>query len=657
MKTLFAALFLLVALPGASAAQTWRVAVDYCYNYWYLGDYEIHCDVNVSDSDGWVSFVGSATNPLLSPDGKRVAFLSFDALAPTSLIVANLEDGTQTTVTNGAFPVAWSADSQRMAFVSWTSTGTAALHIANADGTGLTQVPTGTAFRGYPTWSRDGRLAFVCEVEAGNRDICSINSDGTGFTRLTTSAAEDAYPAFSPDGSRIAFVTNQFTPGELAWELAILNGDGTVSRLGAGVYGGPVWSPDGSRIAFTPSGGGIGCEADGRICYFSSSAVNVDGTGLTWFAGGANPSWALSPRASSPSAEFTAACPAFACTFDASPSRGSIVSFAWRFGDGTTGAGLLPTHIYATLGSFTVELTVVDHTGARSSASHTVNVTNIPPVALFTATCTGLTCTLDGSSSRDPDGQIASYYWRFGDGVTGSGRVVSHTFADGGIHTVSLTVTDTNGAMATEGLSLTLNWPPVATFVTSCSGLECIFDGRDSADSDGAIVDYLWNFGDGSTSEFGGGGDSGKKVTHVYPATGTYRVVLTIRDNSNATATYSSTVTLPGVHIGDLDGASNPNRSSWSASVTVVVHDDAHRPVVNAAVTGSWSGSPGVSRSCTTSVSGACTITSDALPNSAGSSTTFNVSSVVAGAAFYDAARNHDVDGGTNGTTVTVRRR
>ena len=282
MKTFFSALFLILALPWGSAAQNvvGRLAVDDCYNLWFLDDYEIRCDVIVFDPDVWSMSVGSGSDPALSPDGKRVVFSASrpDVFALTDLIVVNLEDGTRTTVTDRGRSPAWSADGQRIAFVTTTSTGTFELHVANADGTGLRQITSGTGFRGLPTWSPDGRLAFNCEVETGNFDICSINSDGTGFARLTTFAGSDGQPAFSPDGSRIAFVTNQFTEGT----LAILNGDGTVSQLGAGVYGySPAWSPDGSRIVFEDSYFGGACPADGRICYGRISAVYVDGTGLT----------------------------------------------------------------------------------------------------------------------------------------------------------------------------------------------------------------------------------------------------------------------------------------------------------------------------------------------------------------------------------------
>ena len=573
MKTFFSALFLILALPWGSAAQNavGRLAVDDCYYVWPLEDYEIRCDVIVFDPDVWGIRVGSGMDPALSPDGKRVVFAANirpDIFALTDLIVVNLEDGTRTKVTDRGRSPAWSADGQRIAFVTTTSTGTFELHVANADGTGLRQITSGTGFRGFPTWSPDGRLAFTCEVETGNFDICSINSDGTGFARLTTFAGSDGQPAFSPDGSRIAFVTNQFTEGT----LAILNGDGTVSQLGAGVYGSsPAWSPDGSRIAFEDSYGGGACPADGRICYSHVSAVYVDGTGLTPIASGANPSWALSPGGFPPTPQFTAACTALACTFDASESwdDGSIVSFAWRFGDGTTGAGLAPTHVYAAPGSFAVELTVVDDSGARGSVSRTVDVTDgttLPPVASFTAECNGSTCTFDASSSWDPDGQIASYNWNFGDGTDGFGH----------------------------------------------------------------------------------------HVTHTYAAAGTYDVTLTVTDHHGATSAWTASVTvLAVVHIGDLDGAKDVQKKSWIASVNITVHDGGHRAAVNARVDGLWSS--GDSGSCFVDSHGTCIIATY-IPISK-PSVTFTVESVSLVTATYDAARNHDIDGETNGTSITVTRR
>jgi PKD repeat protein len=71
---------------------------------------------------------------------------------------------------------------------------------------------------------------------------------------------------------------------------------------------------------------------------------------------------------------------------------------------------------------------------------------NTPPHASFTVACTGLSCSFDGTGSADSDGTIQAYSWEFGDGATGSGKTVSHTYARPGSYTVSLTVTDNAGA-------------------------------------------------------------------------------------------------------------------------------------------------------------------------------------------------------------------
>jgi PKD repeat protein len=80
---------------------------------------------------------------------------------------------------------------------------------------------------------------------------------------------------------------------------------------------------------------------------------------------------------------------------------------------------------------------------------------NQPPVASFTYNCTELLCDFDASGSSDPDGNISSFVWDFGDGNTGSGVTLSHTYSEG-TYTVVLTVTDIEGASATESQQIFL---------------------------------------------------------------------------------------------------------------------------------------------------------------------------------------------------------
>lgn len=88
---------------------------------------------------------------------------------------------------------------------------------------------------------------------------------------------------------------------------------------------------------------------------------------------------------------------------------------------------------------------------------------NQPPTASFTHVCNGLTCTFDGSGSTDPDDGIASWAWDFGDGTSGSGSAVSHTYPAGGAYPVQLTVTDVAGASDVATGSVTPAEPPATT--------------------------------------------------------------------------------------------------------------------------------------------------------------------------------------------------
>jgi subtilisin family serine protease len=80
-----------------------------------------------------------------------------------------------------------------------------------------------------------------------------------------------------------------------------------------------------------------------------------------------------------------------------------------------------------------------------------------PPTASFTKSCNRGKCTFDASASTDDKG-VASYAWNFGDGTTASGGSslvqVAHTFTTAGAYTVTLTITDSAGQIATKSLAL-----------------------------------------------------------------------------------------------------------------------------------------------------------------------------------------------------------
>lgn len=145
---------------------------------------------------------------------------------------------------------------------------------------------------------------------------------------------------------------------------------------------------------------------------------------------------------------------------------GSITSWQWDFGNGTTSTERNPTHRYRKKGTFTVTLRVTDDDGLAAEAKKEIQVVNLPPKAFFAfepgEPQAGQEVTFNASGSEDPDGEIVRYAWDFdGDGVADvEGAKVTWTFASEGFHVVSLTVTDNDGATDHTSLKVEVSSPP-----------------------------------------------------------------------------------------------------------------------------------------------------------------------------------------------------
>jgi PKD repeat protein len=150
----------------------------------------------------------------------------------------------------------------------------------------------------------------------------------------------------------------------------------------------------------------------------------------------------------------------------------------------------------------------------------------------------------DASASAD-DGQIVSYSWSFGDGDSGSGRVVSHTYELAGTYLVTLTVTDDRGqrtSSAPTPVTITAAANPVASFTVSPTdpraGTPLVFNAASSTVPTGrTITGFNWEFGDGTVAE-------GPAPHHSYAVAGTYTVTLVVTDNTGRKGVASRTVTV-----------------------------------------------------------------------------------------------------------------
>ncbi|MCI2430732.1 PKD domain-containing protein [Candidatus Acetothermia bacterium] len=144
----------------------------------------------------------------------------------------------------------------------------------------------------------------------------------------------------------------------------------------------------------------------------------------------------------------------------------------------------------------------------------------------------------------DPDGEIQSVFWNFGDGKTSPENSPVHTYAKGGSYTVELTVTDRGGAKASARLKFSINQEPLvyatarvqdapdgvpSKFISGEPPLAVEFSSAGTRDPDGKIASLSWSFGDGQFSDE-------PNPTYIYTEPGTYDVVLAVVDDRGTTA-------------------------------------------------------------------------------------------------------------------------
>jgi PKD repeat protein len=671
-----------------------RLAYDRCFQAIGENGWETQCEVRINDG-GTTWAIAGGLNPAWSPDGLRIAFdgngyiQTFNradgtflnltdgfayASSPSwsrdgrigfvgflgdsvngyrqGLFVMNADGSDLTHLTDNAGSFAWAPNGAAIAFAR-TIDGVPELYRMNADGSNQARLTYGAGLGGAISWSPDGaRIAFNCST-----NVCAINADGTNLVQLIEDPVRASNAIFSPVGGKIAFLTDRFGSSS---ELAVMEADGTVVRVAPGIQAShPSWSPDGASIAFANLIIWEGaCNADGSPCGPEDeiTIVNADGTGLTLIDYGHNPTWFV-PLPGQPSAAFTYECTGTACQFDAAGSfdpDGTIASYAWKFGDGTTGSGSAPAHTYPIGARYEVTLTVTDGGGA-SDVTRAGVMANTPPVASFTVVCNGPTCMFDGSGSSDADGSITYYTWIFGDGSYDSSNTpsVTHTYPTG-TFTATLYVADNAGIQSAprqEPVTV-VNAPPRASFTVTCTYLSCTADASASSDPDGPINHYTWNFGESPYSR------DGPVVSYRYQTGGTYTITLTVADAVNQTSSSSQPVTVvapppPPVHVGDLDASSVNVRSTWNAVAEVEVHTGSHVGVSSVFVSGVWD--DGTAASCTTEWNGRCVFEKHGLPLRR-SAVTLTITGATSASVVYKASDNHDADGDSNGTTVTIRR-
>ncbi len=448
--------------------------------------------VRAVDGNGNAVTSGSATATVAS--GESSAYAS-----------AVLDDGASLYYPLGSTRADWGGGSTPLFGTGVTDTtpgavaGSTGQSASSFDGTANGRVSSGTSGRVVPAFSTE--LWFNTTTTTGGKLI------GFGSSQTASSGSYDRH-IYMQNNGRLTFGVY---PGQVR----------TISSTAA--YNDGRWH----HVVASQGAGGIALYVDGvQVAQDASTTTAQSYTGF-WRIGGDNlngwpnrPSsthflgaidevavydsvlsssqvathFAVGSGQQAPSAAFDVTTAGLTASFDASGSAAAsgstIASYDWSFGDGTSGTGVSPSHPYAAGGTYAVTLTVTDSRGLSSSVTRDVSVAapNVGPSASFTATATDLDVAVDGRASSDPDGSIASYSWSWGDGTpNGSGPTATHRYA-AGTYTITLRVTDDDGATATTTRRVTATDPvvvPPATFAAADDFSRTVSSGWGSADTGG----------------------------------------------------------------------------------------------------------------------------------------------------------------------------
>ena len=224
---------------------------------------------------------------------------------------------------------------------------------------------------------------------------------------------------------------------------------------------------------------------------------------------------------------------------------GLVNSYFWDYGDGESGGGPTPSHVYREPGIYRVTLSITgDKIGECSNQDTDDMMVTVhdAPVAKFACekiVPEGTEVEFDASSSESHMAEIVSWLWDFGDGTFGEGEKVLHRYLKPGRYIVSMKVTNSSKTQyntAQVRNLIVVNGKPVAKAGEDMLvGVDQFvrFNGVSSSDPDGAVTSYRWDFGDGKSAE-------GVQVRHQYSASGKYTVVLKIKDDTEVGNNFAS---------------------------------------------------------------------------------------------------------------------
>ncbi len=223
----------------------------------------------------------------------------------------------------------------------------------------------------------------------------------------------------------------------------------------------------------------------------------------------------------------------------------TVNSYSWDFGD-LVGNSVLknPAYAYEDMGGYDATLTATTDSGCVSSITKTVYVHGKPDVSFLGPEVCIYSETKLSNTSSVGDGYINKLYWDFA-GLEEDSMIhyPSYEFDTCGVYPVSLIAVSNFGCVDTLTQDVIVNEKPTASLTTvsdHCLGKQVNLNASSSLSSNGAIDEYLWNYGDGFFS-------TGMNSFYTYSIEGTYNLSLQIKDDKGCRDTISDTVVVLGL--------------------------------------------------------------------------------------------------------------
>ena len=229
--------------------------------------------------------------------------------------------------------------------------------------------------------------------------------------------------------------------------------------------------------------------------------------------------------------------------------NGTITSWAWNFGDGNISSDPNPIHTYADEGDYTVSLIINTDDGCANIIDIYIHVGVYNTYPWVPDDCQAFfnfsqdsndEMTINFEDISFTNEPITEWFWNFGDGNVSSEQNPSHTYTDGGIYPVTLTIA-TDSCQSNFIMLVFAGddaWYPTdcqALFLPIMDGTTVFLLGLPFSDSE--IIEWAWDFGDGNTS-------NEPFPVHTYADAGDYSITLTITTADGCTSSFTIGVDL-----------------------------------------------------------------------------------------------------------------